>query len=188
MRISSQALLYVRSVVPKQGMVTPQTSVRGPPQQVAWPARTRAAPGWSPVRRKCRRPLFALPRVRQPLFQPQPPACGKFPWHRCDAVPLPRGDEGQLRQRIICAVAAKLRGVGVNKHGGMSRILLGGILEALVFHPVGADSAKVAVARPAYSPTRWVLPFRQGAFRPPRSGSGRRKSNPVVDSVEPAEQ
>ena len=63
-----------------------------------------------------------------------------------NAVLLSRGDEGQFRQRIICAVAAKFRGVGVNKHGGMSRILLGGILEALVFHPVGADSAKVAVA------------------------------------------
>ena len=63
-----------------------------------------------------------------------------------DAILLPRGDEGQFRQRIICAVAAKLRGVGVYQDGGTCRILLGGVLEALVFHPVGADSAQVAVA------------------------------------------
>ena len=88
---------------------------------------------------------FRAAQNGQPLFQPRHLHVENF--HApLDAVLLPRGDEGQLRQRIICAVAAKLRGVGINKHGGMSRILLGGVLEALVFHPVGADSAQVAVA------------------------------------------
>ena len=88
---------------------------------------------------------FRAAQNGQPLFQPRHLHVENF--HApLDAVLLPRGDERQLRQRVARAVAAKLRGVGVNKHGGMSRILLGGVLEALVFHPVGADSAQVAVA------------------------------------------
>ena len=88
---------------------------------------------------------FRAAQNGQPLFQPRHLHVENF-HATLDAVLLPRGDEGQLRQRVARAVTAKLRGVGVNKHGGMSRILLGGVLEALVFHPVGADSAKVAVA------------------------------------------
>ena len=88
---------------------------------------------------------FRAAQNGQPLLQPRHLHVEDF--HApTDAVLLPRGDERQFGKRVARAVAAKLRGAGVYQDGGTSLVLLGGVLEALVFHPVGADSAQVAVA------------------------------------------
>ena len=93
-RISSQELLYVRSEVPKQGMVTPQTSDAGRPSRRmastdTSSARVESSPPEMPTT------AFALPRMDSRCFSPAT-CMWKISMHRRTRFCFPVGTKGSF--------------------------------------------------------------------------------------------